>query len=132
MSTVKEAFREINRTECFGYSPTSSSIKPAHIANGWFRCVLGRRHDPALLNPTVGHWTPNGEINPSEKLLAETPSVFEPFQPVSRRREFGEFRADLKLLVSPVGGAVNKGNRQSSYNVTCDRHITEDYNDWGT
>jgi hypothetical protein len=129
---MKEAFREINRTECFGYSPTSSSIKPAHIANGWFRCILGKRYDPALLNQTVVHWTQNGEINPSEKLLAENPSIFEPFQPVSRRREFGEFRADLKQLISPVGGAVNKGNRQSSYNITCERHITEDYNDWGT
>jgi hypothetical protein len=132
MSTMKEAFREINRTECFGYSPTSSSIKPAHIANGWFRCILGKRYDPALLNQTVVHWTQNGEINPSEKLLSENPSVFEPFQPVSRRRDFGEFRADLKQLISPVGGAVNKGNRQSSYNITCEQHITEDYNDWGT
>ena len=24
---------------------------------------------------------------------------------------------------------VNKGNRQSSYNITCDKHLTEDYND---
>jgi hypothetical protein len=132
MSTIKEAFREINRTECFGYSPTSNSIKPAHLANGWFRCVLGRRYDPVLLNQTVVHWTQKGEINPSEKLLAENPSVFEPFQPVSRRREFTEFRSDLRLLVSPVGGAVNNSNRRSSYNITCDRHVTDDYSDGGT
>ncbi len=100
-----------------------------HIANGWFRRVLGKRFDPVLLNQTVIHWTQNTEINPSEKLLADNPSIFEPFQQVSKRREFAEFRSDLKLLVSPVGGAVNKGNRLSSYNITCDRHLTEDYND---
>jgi hypothetical protein len=129
MSTVKETFEEINRLECFGYSPSSSSTKPAHIANGWFRRVLGRRFDPVLLNRTVIHWTQNGEINPSETLLADYPSIFEPFQQVGKRREFAEFRSDLKLLISPAGGAVNKGNRQSSYNITCEKHLTEDYND---
>jgi hypothetical protein len=102
------------------------------VANGWFRRILGRRYDPVLLNQAVVHWTRNGEVNPSEKLITDHPGVFEPFQPQSKRREFAEFRADLKSLVSPVGGAVNKGNRQSSYNVTCDRQVTEDYNDRGT
>jgi hypothetical protein len=55
--------------------------------------------------------------------------VFDPFQQVGKHREFKEFRSDLKLLVSPTGGAVNKGNRQSSYNITCEQHLTEDYND---
>jgi hypothetical protein len=129
MTTLKETFEEINRHDCFGYSPTSGSIKPAHIANGWFRRVLGQYFDPTLLNQTVVHWTQDTERNPSERLLADHPSIFEPFQEVARRREFAEFRADLKLLVSPVGGAVNNGNRQSSYNITCERHLTEDYND---
>lgn len=129
MSSLKDAFEELNRLECFGYSPTSGSTKPAHIANGWFRRVLGKRYDPVLLNQTVIHWTQNGEINSSEKILGENPSVFEPFQQVGKHREFKEFRSDLKLLVSPTGGAVNKGNRQSSYNITCEQHLTEDYND---
>lgn len=129
MSDVKKAFDEINQLDCFGYLPTSSSIKPAHIANGWFRRVLGRNYDPVLLNQTVIHWTQNGEINPSEKLLVDNASVFEPFRAVVKRSEFDDLRSDLKLLVSPVGGAVNSGNRLSSYNITCERHITEDYND---
>jgi hypothetical protein len=132
MSTVKNAFEEMNKGECFGYLPTSSSTKPAHVANGWFRRVLGRRYDPALLNQTVVHWTQKGEVNPSEKLLDGQPSVFEPFQPQSKRREFAEFRADLRQLVSPLGGAVNRGNNFSSYNVTCDRHLTEDRSDNAT
>lgn len=132
MSTLKNAFEDFNKTECFGYLPTSSSTKPAHVANGWFRRILSRSYDPALLNQTVVHWTQNGEVNPSDKLIADHAEVFEPFQPHSKRREFAEFRADLKFLVSPIGGAVNKGNRHSSYNITCERHVTEDYNDRGT
>jgi len=78
------------------------------------------------------HWTKKGEVNPSEKLIAECAGVFDPFRPQSKWREFAEFRSDLKLLVSPVGGAVNKGNNFSSYNATCDRHLTEDRSDSGT
>ena len=129
MSSVKKTFDDINQLDCFGYLPTSSSIKPAHIANGWFRRLLGKYYDPVLLNQTVIHWTQNGEINPSDRLLADNPSVFEPFRPVAKRSEFEDLRSDLKLLVSPSGGAVNKGNRLSSYNITCERHVTEDYND---
>jgi len=131
MSNLRDAFADINRMECFGYLPTSNSTKPAHVANGWFRRVLGRRFDPVLLNRTLVHWAKGLEANPSEKLLAEFPSVFEPFGPQSKRREFAEFRADLKLLVSPLG-AVNKGNNFSSYNATSERHLTEDGNDRGT
>jgi hypothetical protein len=129
MIILHDAFQEISKIQCFGYSPTSSSTKPAHIANGWFRRIIGRRYDPVLLNQTVVHWTKNGEINPSDILLSEHPQIFEPYQSQSKRRDFAEFRADLKWLVSPVGGAVNKGNRLSSYNITCEHHITEDYND---
>jgi len=132
MSNLKDAFDDINKTECFGYLPTSSSTKPAHVANGWFRRIMGRRYDPVLLNQTLVHWTQKGEVNPSDKLLAEHASVFEPFRPQSKRREFAEFRADLKLLVSPIGGAVNNNNNFSSYNVTCERHLTEDRSDGGT
>ncbi len=128
-TTLYDAFNDLNKLDCFGYLPTSSSTKPAHIANGWFRCVLGKRYDPALLNQTVVHWTQNGEVNPSERILADHPSVFDSFQQVTRRRDFAEFRSDLRMLVSPAGGAVNKGNRHSSYNITCERHLTEDYND---
>lgn len=132
MSNLKNAFDEINKTECFGYLPTSSSTKPAHIANGWFRRVLGRKYDPILLNQTVVHWTKKGEVNPTDKLIADFASVFEPFRLESNRREFNEFRADLKLLISPFGGAVNKGNNFSSYNATFERHLTEDRSDSGT
>jgi hypothetical protein len=125
MSKVKEWFDEINELECFGYLPASSSIKPAHIANGWFRRLLGKYYDPVLLNRTVVLRTPSIE-NPSDALIAENPSVFEPFRPVAKRSEFEDFRTDLRALVTPFGGAVNNGNRHSSYNITCERHLTGD------
>jgi hypothetical protein len=125
MSKVKEWFDEINELECFGYLPASSSIKPAHIANGWFRRLLGKYYDPVLLNKTVVLRTPTIE-NPSDTLLSENPTLFEPFRPAAKRAEFEDFRTDLKALVSPFGGAVNNGNRFSSYNITCERHLTGD------
>src|SRR5262245_13479897 len=132
MTNLEDTLQTIHEYECFGYLPTSSSTKPAHVANGWFRSILGNRYDPVVLNRTVFHWTQRGEeVNPSDRLITEYPNIFEPFQPQSRRREFSDFRADLKLLVSPVGGAVNRGNRFSSYNITCDRHVTEDSSDRG-
>src|SRR5688572_187865 len=41
-----------------GYSPTSASIKPVHIANGLCRATLGAAYDPALLNRLVNRWAP--------------------------------------------------------------------------
>jgi hypothetical protein len=123
---LKAVLDDIQRLECFGYGPSSSSTKPAHVANGWFRSVLGTRFDPIPLNKTVVHWTRNGEINPSDKLITEYPTTFEAFNPQIKREQFAEFRADLKALVCPVGGSVNDGNRNSAYNITCERHITAD------
>lgn len=129
MTTMKDAFDDISRLECFGFSPASSSTKPAHVANGWFRRLTGRRYDPVLLNQTVVHWVKDREEHPSDRLLDSSPSVFEAFRPASKRTEFSHFRADLRQLVSPAGGAVNKGNRHSSYNITHEAHLTDDYND---
>jgi hypothetical protein len=124
---LDEAFTEINRIHCFGYSPVSGSTKPAHIANGWFRRLLGKVYDAELLNRTVIHRTKGTEVNPSDALLTEFPEIFGPFRSESKRREFTDLRADLKALVSPYGGAVNKGNTRSSYNVTCSEFLTRDF-----
>jgi hypothetical protein len=52
---LKELFDGISTDECFGYAPASSSTKPAHIANGWFRRLMGKTYDPVLLNSTLMH-----------------------------------------------------------------------------
>ena len=37
----------------------------------------------------------------------------------------------MKLLLAPHGGAVNQGNRNSTYNITADFHLTADSHDKG-
>ena len=126
---LKELFDRISTDECFGYAPASSSTKPAHIANGWFRRLMGKTYDPVLLNNTLMHWVGSEEANPSEKLLEDNKEVFEPFLPQHKSAQFTEFRADLRALLSPYGGAVNRGNVRSSYNVTHREHLTKDFSD---
>ena len=126
---LKEIFDSISRQECFGYAPASSSTKPAHIANGWLRRLVGKTYDPVLLNDTAIHWQGSSEVNPSEPLLEGNKSVFDPFLAGSRREEFVQFRANLRGLISPYGGAVNRGNNRSSYNITCQEHLTKDFSD---
>jgi hypothetical protein len=69
------------------------------------------------------------EANPSETLLMENKEVFEPFLPQHKSSQFIEFRADLRALLSPYGGAVNRGNLRSSYNITHREHLTKDFSD---
>ncbi len=75
------------------------------------------------------HWVGSEEVNPSETLLRDNKDVFEPFLPQHKSPQFTEFRADLRALLSPYGGAVNRGNLRSSYNVTCREHLTKDFSD---
>jgi len=126
---LKDLFDRISTEECFGYAPASSSTKPAHIANGWFRRLTGKAYDPVLLNNTLLHWVGSEEANPSEKLLQDNKEVFEPFLPQNKSAQFTEFRADLRALLSPYGGAVNRGNLRSSYNATHREHLTKDFSD---
>lgn len=128
MNIIK-ALSEIGTNECFGYAPKSSSTKPAHVANGWFKRLLNSAYDPTLLNDTVVHWVGPEKANPSEQLLQDHAEVFGPFGATTKRQAFADFRADLKLVVSPYGGAVNRGNVRSSYNITNARHLTKDYSD---
>ena len=126
---LKKLFDHISAEECFGYAPASSSTKPAHIANGWFRRLVGKTYDPVLLNNTLMHWVGSEEANPSELLLENNREVFEPFLPQHKSAQFTEFRADLRALLSPYGGAVNRGNLRSSYNITHRQHLTKDFSD---
>ena len=123
---VKDLFDIISTQECLGYAPVSSSTKPAHIANGWFRRLIGKAYDPVLLNNTIIHWVGSKEENPSDLLLQQNADVFEPFLPQNKRQAFVDFRADLRALLSPYGGAANRGNNWSSYNITHREHLTKD------
>ena len=126
---VKDLFGVISTNECFGYSPSSSSTKPAHIANGWFRRLIGAAYDPVLLNETMMHWVASKEANPSEVLLADHADTFDAFATEARQQDFVNFRADIRALLSPYGGAANRGNERSSYNITAKEHLTKDHAD---
>lgn len=132
MSDIKDVINDISVLQCFGFSPMSASTKPAHIANAWFRRILGRYYDPVILNRTVKQWVKTEEINPSAILISDYEKIFEPFAPQNKSGEFTDFRRDLRALLSPVGGAVNRGNENSTYNITCAHHITSDRMDFGT
>jgi hypothetical protein len=123
---IRTVFDTISTDECLGYKPVSSSTKPAHIANGWFRRLAGKVYDPVLLNEVMIHWVRSRELNPSEPLLDRESELFQPFLPQTQRQAFVDFRADLRALLSPYGGAVNSGNDWSSYNITTLRHLTKD------
>lgn len=126
---VKDIFGVISTDECFGYSPSSSSTKPAHIANGWFRRLIGAAYDPVLLNETMMHWVASKEANRSEDLLEGHAGTFDAFVSEARLQDFVHFRADVRELLSPHGGAANRGNERSSYNITAKEHLTKDHAD---
>lgn len=123
---IRTVFDTISTDECLGYKPVSSSTKPAHIANGWFRRLAGKSYNPVLLNEVMIQWVRSKELNPSEPLLERESDLFQPFLPQTQRQAFVDFRADLRALLSPFGGAVNSGNDWSSYNITTLRHLTKD------
>jgi hypothetical protein len=123
---ISTMFSTISTDECLGYKPVSSSTKPAHIANGLFRRLVGKVYDPLLMNEVMVHWVRSRELNPSEALLEKESDRFQPFLPQSQRQAFVDFRADLRALLSPFGGAVNSGNEWSSYNITTMSHLTRD------
>ena len=75
---LKTIFDTISTEECLGYAPVSGSTKPAHIANGWFRRLIGKAYDPVLLNNTIIHWVGSREENPND-LYKTMPTCSRPF-----------------------------------------------------
>jgi hypothetical protein len=57
-----EVERENIEEKWIGFSPSSNSVKPAHIANGLFRTVLDATFDTQLLHRFVFSQTKEGEV----------------------------------------------------------------------
>ena len=131
MNTLEVAFTAISREDLFGYVPRDASTKPAHVANGLFRCLAGRQYDPTALNKTLVHLKKSREVTTNQQLVDDHPTVFEPFRDNSTWPLLTDIRHDMKLLLAPHGGAVNQGNRNSTYNITADFHLTADSHDKG-
>lgn len=62
--------------EFLGFNPSSDSPKPAHIANGLFRCVTGKEVDNADLQKWLLYNTVK-KTKPSEDIVKEYASILE-------------------------------------------------------
>ena len=62
MTIAIEAAREKVEKQFIGFSPSTNSIKPVHIANGMFRAILKRTTDTTTLNRFVVSRKENGQV----------------------------------------------------------------------
>ena len=113
-----------------GYSPTSASIKPVHIANGLSRAVLGQYYDPLLLNRALNRWAGKGtqERHPTDDLVEEAGEVLGDLALPSNRHALDELRQLLKGVLDADSGVYDK-NDNCSYTLTHRSHVTRDHND---
>jgi hypothetical protein len=119
--------------EPLGYSPTSSSIKPVHVANGLCRASLGEYYDPRILNHALNRWANRGaeERHPTEELVAEATDRLGDFALTRNRHRLNELRELLRGVLGADGAVFDK-NENCSYTLTHRAHVTRDHNDRGT
>lgn len=124
---------KIGVVDPLGYSPTSGSIKPVHVANGLCRATLGRYYDPLLLNHAVNRWAKRGseERHPSEELAADAGGRLGDLGLPTNRQRLNELRELLRGVLGADGAAYDK-NENCSYTLTHEAHVTADHNDRGT
>jgi hypothetical protein len=114
-----------------GYSPTSSGIKPVHVANGLSRAVIGVCYDPKLLNHALVRWVKGAERHPTEALVEDAGERLGDFADPGERLKLNELRALLKDVIG-ADDAVFDLNENCSYSLTHRSHVTGDHNDRGT
>jgi hypothetical protein len=115
-----------------GYSPTSGSIKPVHIANGLCRAALGAHYDPRVLNRALNRWANRGaeERHPTEALIDEAAERLGDLAAPANRPRLNELRELLRGVLG-ADGAVFDRNENCSYTLTHATHVTRDHNDRG-
>jgi hypothetical protein len=116
-----------------GYSPTSGSIKPVHVANGLCRAALGEYYDPRILNRALNRWANRGaeERHPTEELVADAGDRLGDLALSEHREELNELRELLRGVLGADGAVFDK-NENCSYTLTHRTHVTRDHNDRGT
>jgi len=115
-----------------GYSPTSGSIKPVHIANGLCRAALGQYYDPRTLNRALNRWAKRGaeERHPTAELVEEAADVLGDLAAPNNRHRLDELRQLLRGVLGADGAVFDK-NENCSYTLTHRAHVTRDHNDRG-
>ncbi len=116
-----------------GYSPTSGSIKPVHVANGLCRAALGEYYDPRLLNRALNRWANRGaeERHPTEDLVNDAADRLGDLALPTHRHRLNELRELLRGVLGADGAVFDK-NENCSYTLTHRAHVTRDHNDRGT
>ena len=119
--------------EHLGYSPTSGSIKPVHVANGLCRAAIGEYYDPRLLNRALNRWANRGaeERHPTEDLVADAAKRLGDLALTTHRHQLNELRELLRGVLGADGAVFDK-NENCSYTLTHRAHVTRDHNDRGT
>lgn len=116
-----------------GYSPTSGSIKPVHVANGLCRAALGEYYDPEYLNRALNRWANRGaeERHSTEDLVNDAADRLGDLALTAHRNRLNELRELLRGVLG-ADGAVFDRNENCSYTLTHRAHVTRDHNDRGT
>lgn len=116
-----------------GYSPTSGSIKPVHVANGLCRAALGEYFDPRVLNETLIRWANRGaeERHSTEDLVQIASDCLGDLALPANHQRLNELRELLKGVLGADGAVFDK-NENCSYTLTHRTHLTRDHNDRGT
>lgn len=113
-----------------GYRPTSSSIKPVHIANGLGRAAVGEHYDPKLLNHALVRWAKRGseERHSTGDFAADAQARLGGFGEAEQRTKLNELRGLLRDVLGADGAVFDK-NEYTSYSLTHRTHLTRDTND---
>ena len=104
MPIAIEEARERIEEQYIGFSPSTNSVKPVHIANGLFRAVVGTTANTSLLNRFVFSQKNNGQIPRGHELE----KIYALLRDEDHLDEYDVKEADiarLRMLLKKVVGA---------------------------
>lgn len=127
MTIAIEGAREAVEHQYIGFSPSTNSVKPVHIANGMFRAILKSTVDTKTLNQFVVAKKENGQVpkgHELERIYAGllTENRLDP-QEVSEP-DIARFRDLLKKVVAADGAVFTDG--MESYSAGFSGFVSND------
>ena len=123
---IEDARNRVEKTY-IGFGPNSTQIKPAHLANGLFRSVLGQTYQTRTLNRFVFTNTNKGEI-PKGHQLEEVYDMLMSEQKISSedvsKQDLQKLRTLLKTVVNADDAVYNNG--MEAYSAGSAGFVTKD------
>jgi len=126
MKNIEEMRLAIER-DFVGFSPSTTGVKPVHIANGLFRTIYNGTYPAKFLNQFVFSETVKGEIPKGHELetIYKTLEETNRIDPSTISRENLQlFRRMLKMVVGADGAVFNQG--MASYSAGYQGLLTRD------